>query len=97
MKDTPEFASFNRFSDLQARSLLYYQAELTLLKQELIEHEWEDYRRGDGDASKFFTRADYLVESANEENNKQWVTMEKIRKVLKSYSEHSLQPNRASI
>lgn len=83
MSDTPEFASFNRFSDLQIRSLLYYQAEIEALKEKLKDEEWDDYRRGNGDAATYCRRAKYLVASDSD----QWKIMKKIRVVLKEYSE----------
>jgi len=40
----PERAIFSRFSDLTARNLSYYQAELTELKLTLFAHEGEDVK-----------------------------------------------------
>ncbi|CAG8973469.1 hypothetical protein HYALB_00011065 [Hymenoscyphus albidus] len=92
MSDTPEFASFNRFSDLQIKSLLYYQAQIELLKQDLQEEEWEDYRRGDDTVSKYCEQANYLVSS----KAKQWEIMKEIRKLLKEYNEALLQFSQVS-
>jgi hypothetical protein len=86
MSNIPDFASFNRFSALQIKSLLYYQAELEILKAELREEELEDYRRGDERAIEYSKRADFLVRSRNKENHRQWDVILKIRTVLKEYS-----------
>ncbi|CAG8953878.1 hypothetical protein HYFRA_00010839 [Hymenoscyphus fraxineus] len=92
MSDTPEFASFNRFSDLQIKSLLYYQAQIEILKQELQDEEWEDYRRGDDTVSKYCEQANNLVLS----EAKQWEKMKEIRKLLKEYNEALLQFSQVS-
>ena len=87
MAKTPDFASFSRFRDLNIKSLLYYQAELTELRKKLHKEEWADYRRGDEDTKWFFKRADLLIDSEDEPNHPQWETMKQIRVVLKDYSE----------
>jgi hypothetical protein len=86
MSNIPDFASFNRFSDFQIKSLLYYQAELEMLKAELREEELEDYRRGDAEAQLYAKRADYLIQSRNRTNHRQWDVVVKMRTVLKEYS-----------
>lgn len=88
MSKTSDFACFSRFSEFQIKSLLYYQAELEILKAELQEEEWEDYRRGDEDAKRYSKRADYLVKSRYGENKRQWEKVVEMRKVMKEYSEY---------
>jgi hypothetical protein len=89
MAETPDFAAFSRFQDLNIKSLLYYQAELTLLRKKLHVEEWNDFRDGDEEnAKKFFKRADRLV-SSKTPNNKQWNLVLDMRRLLKEYSEHS--------
>jgi hypothetical protein len=70
--DTPDFEAFQSFKDLQIKSLLYYQAELALLRQKLDDVEYDDYRRGESigvvGASKFGTRLDSLFLSGNSDN-----------------------------
>lgn len=86
MAKTPDFAAFSRFRDLNIKSLLYYQAQLTLLRKELQDKESADNARPSGEKrSKFGERADFLVE-ADGENRNQFVIVEKMRKVLKEYS-----------
>lgn len=89
MAKTPDFASFSRFRDLNIKSLLYYQAELSRLRKKLHEAELEDARRGDTEASKYALRADKLMRS-EAPNNEQWEIVKKIRIALKEYSESNL-------
>lgn len=91
MAASHDYASFNRFTDLQFRSLLYYQAELEILKKDLQKEEWKDYRRGGADAAHYSKRADYLVrprERDDETASKQWRIVLRLRDVLKQYSEY---------
>jgi len=39
MSDVPEFAAFSRFRELNVRNLLYYQAELKVLEEQICIHE----------------------------------------------------------
>jgi hypothetical protein len=87
MAKTPDFASFSRFRDLNIKSLLYYQAELTKLRKKLHEQEWEDYRRGDNKARDYAERADFLINSKKKDCHEQWKLVEEIRIILKEYSE----------
>jgi hypothetical protein len=87
MAKTPDFASFSRFRDLNIKSLLYYQAELTKLRKKLHKQEWEDYRRGDNKARNYAERADYLINSKKKDGHKQWKLVKEIRIILKEYSE----------
>jgi hypothetical protein len=87
MAKTPDFASFSRFRDLNIKSLLYYQAELTKLRKKLHEQEWEDYRRGDNKARNYAERADYLINSKKKNCHEQWKLIKEIRVILKEYSE----------
>lgn len=83
MAETPDFAAFSRFRDLNIKSLLYYQAELTKLRLDLHEQELEDSHRGDDNACQYAKRADILI---NSEGSEQWELVTTIRKVLKEYS-----------
>jgi len=90
MANTPDFAAFPRFRDLNIKSLLYYQAELTKLREELHEIEWRDHREGElsgaPDPSK---NVGYLLETKNDEDERdrmQYKKVAEIRMVLKEYS-----------
>jgi len=90
MAQTPDFASFSRFRDLNIKSLLYYQSELTSIRKSLHKQEWKDYRLGAEDEKhEYCNRADYLVNSKESggEPSKQWALVLKMRSVLKEYSE----------
>jgi hypothetical protein len=89
MAETPDFACFPRFPDLNIKSLLYYQVELTCLRKELHQIEWDDRRNGEGDVREYATRADYLIDPFDlddESNKKQWKLIRRIRVLLKEYS-----------
>ncbi|KAF2177272.1 hypothetical protein K469DRAFT_603778 [Zopfia rhizophila CBS 207.26] len=81
MDKNPDLAAFPRYRDLNVKSLLYYQAELTIFRRKLYDLEWED---ADTDYAEY---ADKLVESHSE----QFQTVKDMRKVLKEYNEALLQ------
>jgi hypothetical protein len=94
-----DFEAFPAFRDLNIKSLLYYQCELTALRKELHELEWDDHRNPQlEDAETFNSRADFLVYSqsqgdADDEHDeheeaaqKQMDLINKIRIVLEKYS-----------
>ena len=56
-----DFEAFPAFRDLNIKSLLYYQCELTALRKKLHEQEWEDHLSQSGDAPKFNSRVDFLL------------------------------------
>lgn len=88
---TPDFQAFPAFTDLNIKSLLYYQVELTQLREKLHEKEYEDYREGENrgikSASRFARSAHKLIASGE---TKQWALVKQIRDVLKEYSMFSL-------
>jgi hypothetical protein len=88
MAETPDFTSFARFRDLNVKSLLYYQSQLTKLRIELHEQEWNDSRSVTGDAHVYAESAGILIDSEEDEtkDQKQWKLIQKIRKVLREYS-----------
>jgi hypothetical protein len=93
MSKVPEFDSFEAFSDLHIKSILYYQAELVELRKELHKREWKDFRSADssdrGDTRRYASRIDCLLESRDSNSAKarrQWECIQRIRWVLKEYS-----------
>lgn len=84
MSKTPDLAAFPRFRDLNTKSLLYYQCQLTILRAKLQKLEHQDAR----DGKDWAQYADDLVESDSE----QFKTMEKIRIVLEKYSKLYISP-----
>ena len=80
MAKTPDFAAFSRFRDLNIKSLLYYQAQLTRLRRRLHEEEYKDLRGG---KKNFARRADFLM---RDEDSEQFKLIMQLRKVLREYS-----------
>jgi hypothetical protein len=93
----PGFESFQAFRDLRIKSLLYYQAELVKLRQELHILEWENHSNGDFVFSdQLSERVDFLLKtetmsSPEDKGKKQILKIKEIRKVLKEYSKKSFQ------
>lgn len=82
MANTPDFAAFPRFRDLNVKSLLYYQCELHSLQKKL--HKLEHADKAHPQRKRYSLYADYLVNEVNA--SEQLETIRKIRKVLKEYS-----------
>jgi hypothetical protein len=94
MGDNPAFKVFPTFSDLNMKSLLYYQAELVSLREELHSAEYRDYRLPRvEDGSLFANSIAFLLDSKDDDSQpppEQWVIMTKIRQTLREYSEYTL-------
>lgn len=91
----PALEAFPSFKDLNVKSLLYYQAELVLLRKQLHKEEYEDYFQGKGSQAYIAKDLNYLVKGVRlrDEKPKQWELIEQIRTVLDKYSKslHKLQ------
>jgi hypothetical protein len=87
MVEHPGFESFQAFRDLNLKSLLYYQAELVQLREELHEIEWQDHRKG-GEQKDFCSDIQTLLltRKDGEAAQKQLKKIKRIREVLKEYS-----------
>lgn len=87
----PDFASFRRFGALNSRNLLYYQAELLELEEEL-----EGVERRDDSLSKSGTGNDraatwYWLGGKGKEtqnNNDQLLLVMRLRELLQQYSSY---------
>ncbi len=102
MAQTPDFEAFASFKDLSIKSLLYYQAELIYLREELHKIEWEDNRQHKNDVksrfaddlTKLIRARDKSIENKEPDKPvqlpKQWVLIEKIRTTLDKYRKISL-------
>lgn len=78
----PDFEAFPRFRDLNIKSLLYYQCQLSQLREELHEIEWMDHRENPYPcAHNYNSRADSLISSAGYKDEKMSVAREQIEKV----------------
>jgi hypothetical protein len=87
MGENPDLAIFRSFRELNARNLLYYQAELVHLEDQLHHIEWDDSRSTDPMASR--TSRDWFWMRASAETGEgggQLETVLRIRSILKEYS-----------
>jgi hypothetical protein len=97
MVKNPGFASFQAFRDLHIKSLLYYQAELVSMREEIHGIEWENHDRGGFPASeKLSEDAEFLLQTESnfgpqDKGSKQIRKIKDMRKVLKEYSKQSFQ------
>ena len=81
----PETAAFRRFSALNARMLLYLQADLCRLEKKLLEQEKSD-SENPGVSQKYAVNYDRLRLSAYDEDPAQWKLVDEIKEKLKEYS-----------
>lgn len=79
MAKTPNFAAFPRFRDINIKSLLYYQAQLTALRKQLHNQEFIDIRSEYG-------YAEYVDLLVKDKDSEQFKLITEIRTVLKEYS-----------
>jgi hypothetical protein len=85
---SPEFEAFQSFRDLNLKSLLYYQAELSALRRDLHMAEWESWEDQRGNAFKLSTNLGYLSGSPKHDTRvqQQLDLIKRLREVLKEYS-----------
>jgi hypothetical protein len=85
----PILSIYRRFSVLNARNLLYLQAELVDLEQQLKDYTLEDIQSGDRER-KLHARNWYFLSRVPDGGAScaQWYTMLAIRGKLKEYSAH---------
>lgn len=102
---TPDFEAFPAFTDLNLKSLLYYQAELTILRKKLHEAEYDDYRSLDLEElqpHEYAKRLDKMFLSRNDtfKSNpkwqRQWTLIKQIRELLKEYNDALIQYSQVS-
>jgi len=88
--EQPGFAIFRRFSELNARNLLYLQAELLDIEEELYETEIDDQRDQDLRQLQFSMRGIHNGRAAPEGSKarSRWKLYEDQRKLLKEYSKY---------
>jgi hypothetical protein len=83
----PEVGVFRRFGALNAQNLLYLQAELTCLENELRNQEKSDLESGDQERSIYGRDWQTLAESIDSNASQQWKLFLRIREKLNEYSE----------
>lgn len=89
MEILPEIAIFRRFGALNARSLLYQQAELIHLEKLLRDIERRDNDSGVGSKPKYARCWYWLSQSLDDGDDEQWRLMKKIKRKLRKYSMRS--------
>jgi hypothetical protein len=85
MGDHPEMAMVRRFRGLNARNLLYLQAELVQIEKELLKCERDD-ANNKADPYKPYYALDYKILAEQEPRNTQLDLILKMRVKLKEYS-----------
>jgi hypothetical protein len=86
MEIQPETAIFRRFGALNARNLLYLQAEIMTLEKQLCEREVMDNGDEKGMKSQYALDWFWLSQSADDGDIEQLRLILKIRELLKEYS-----------
>jgi hypothetical protein len=86
MNIQPETTIFRRFGELNAKNLLYLQAELVLLEEELRKCEISDSCSQTGEKSNYSVSWYWLSRSGADGDTKQLQIILKIRKLLQKYS-----------
>jgi hypothetical protein len=85
MGDHPELAMVRRFRGLNARNLLYLQAELVQIEKELLQCERDD-ANNKVDPYKSYYRLDYKILAEQQLGDTQHDLILKMRAKLKEYS-----------
>jgi hypothetical protein len=92
MGSMPEIAIFRRFSDLNCQSLLYYQAELTMLEEQLrkMEKQTSETSKSAANGATKTIQENYATDwcclGEDDPENPQWKLVLRLRDVLKEYS-----------
>ena len=92
MAKTPDFAAFPRFRDLNIKNLLYYQVQLEQWRKKLHEQEIKDAASDADDGPGPELYKERAVDMISDEDSEQFKIVEKMREVLKKYSESIDEP-----
>lgn len=85
----PESALFLRFSDINLQNILYLQAEIYGLREDLRKIETRNHTSSSEELKNFSLDWYTLAQTQdNGETNQQWQKVEKLRRSLKEYSKH---------
>jgi hypothetical protein len=90
IEQVPEIAIFRRFAALNARSLLYFQQELTDMEDRLKQLEYRDILSDRGWRKDYAIDAASLQHSVAFDDPAQWTLVLQIREKLKQYSKSTL-------
>ncbi|KAK4173748.1 putative isoleucyl-tRNA synthetase [Triangularia setosa] len=99
MTAKPDFEAFSRFSDLNVKNLLYYQVELSVISNRLVEFERQDCDTKDGldvnGESDFYQNAEKIFWEKGAETE-QYLEIQRMRRCLRDYNEALLQYSQVS-
>ncbi|KAF1950479.1 hypothetical protein CC80DRAFT_577070 [Byssothecium circinans] len=87
----PETGIYRRFDALNARNLLYMQAELCALERILRIQEDDDNRSSESQRSHYATDLEYMLRDADNVEKEQLCTILQIRQKLKEYNKALIQ------
>ena len=88
MGEHPESALFLRFNDINLQNILYLQAEIYGLKEDLRRIEAQNQASSSEDLKNFHLDWSTLAQTQeNGQMNKQWQKVKQLRGLLKEYSE----------
>lgn len=82
----PELGIYRRFAVLNAQNILYLQAELHGLEQELRQYASEDAAASSDEERKLYSRDWQTLAESADSDRRQWNTMCRIRSKLREYS-----------
>jgi len=82
----PELGIYRKFAALNAQNLLYLQAEIHGLEQELRDYAQNDADALDDQTRKLYSRDWNTLANARDHDRRQWDTVCQIREKLKEYS-----------
>jgi hypothetical protein len=82
----PQMGIYRRFDALNARHILYLQAELCILEKELRNKEREDRKKIEGGSSKYAADYQRMLETPGDEDKCQLQLIKKMHKKLNQYS-----------
>jgi hypothetical protein len=88
----PETGIYRRFDALNARHILYLQAELILMEKELRELEVRDNNSKGGNRSRYAMDYKSMLEEPSSEDRLQLELLKKIQKKLRQYSQSARMP-----
>ncbi|KAL6714050.1 hypothetical protein ACLMJK_008544 [Lecanora helva] len=91
MGEHPESALFLRFSDINLQNILYLQAEIYGLREDLRRIELQNQASSAEDLTNFHLDWSTLAQTQeNGQANQQWRKVKQLRELLKEYSENNL-------
>jgi hypothetical protein len=82
----PQTGIYRRFDALNARHILYLQAELCILEKQMRNKEQEDRKQKEGGSSKYAVDYQRMLETPSDEDQTQLELIKKMHKKMNQYS-----------